>query len=51
MVSKQTSPTQTIGPKIGEIMKEPTFDWGTDDKYSELKIFKLEVINVLNHMP
>ena len=34
-------------PKIGMMMKQPTFDWGTEDKYSELKSFKLEVINVL----
>ena len=51
MAGKQI-PIQSIGPKIGMMMKQPTFDWGTDDKYRKLKNFKLEVINVLlNHMP
>ena len=51
MASKQISPRQSIGPKIGAMMKQPTFNWGTEDKYSELKNFKLQVINVLSHMP
>ena len=28
-------------------MKQPTFNWGTENKLSKLKNFKLEVINVL----
>ena len=28
------------------MMKQPTFDWDTEDKYSELKNFKLEIYNV-----
>ena len=28
-------------------MKQPTFNWDTEDKYSDVKEFKLEVINVL----
>ena len=47
MASKQISPRQSIGHKIGVMMKQPTFDWGTEDKYSKLKNFKLEVVNVL----
>ena len=27
-------------------MKQPTFDWDTEDKYNELKNFRLEVYNV-----
>ena len=46
MTSEQTSPRQSIGPKIGVMMKQPTFNWGTDDKCSELKIFKVKVMNV-----
>ena len=39
----------TAGPKIGgPTMKQPTFDWDTEDKYSELKTFRLEVNNVLS---
>ena len=39
----------TAGPKIGgPVMKQPTFDWDTEDKYSELNIFRLEVNNVLS---
>ena len=35
-------------PKIvGPTLKQPTFDWETTDKYTELKTFKLEVRNVL----
>ena len=34
----------TAGPKIGSpAMKHPTFDWDVQDKYSELKTFRLEV--------
>ena len=37
------------GPKIGgPIMKQLTFDWNAEDKYSELKTFRLEVNNVLS---
>ena len=37
------------GPKIGSpTMKQPMFDWNTQDKYSELKTFRLEVNNVLS---
>ena len=31
----------------GPIMKEPTFDQNTKDKYAELRNFKLEVSNML----
>ena len=37
------------GPKVGSpAMKELTFDWNTQDKYSELKTFRLEVNNNLS---
>ena len=37
------------GPKIGgPTMKQPTFGWDPEDKYSELKTFRLEVNNVLS---
>ena len=29
-------------------MKQPIFDWTTEDKYSELNTFRLEVINILH---
>ena len=36
------------GTKIGgRTMKQPTFDWDAEDKYSEPKTFRLEVNNVL----
>ena len=39
----------TAGPKIsGPAMKQPTFDWDAEDKYSELKTFRLDVNNVLS---
>ena len=32
------------GPKVGSpTMRQPTFDWNAQDKYSELKTFCLEV--------
>ena len=41
--------SNTVGPKIGSpAMKQPTFDWDAEDKYSELKTFRLEVNNVLS---
>ena len=39
--------TQNAGPKLGRpIMKQPTFDWISSDKYVELKSFKLEAKNI-----
>ena len=39
----------TSGPKIGSpTMKQPTFDWNAEGKYSKLKTFRLEVNNVLS---
>ena len=39
----------TSGPKIGgPATKQLTFDWNAEDKYSELKTFRLEVNNVLS---
>ena len=36
-------------PKIGgPAMKQPTFDWNAEDKYSKLKAFRLEINNVLS---
>ena len=29
-------------------MKQPTFNWDAEDKYSELKTFRLEVNNILS---
>ena len=29
-------------------MKQPTFEWDDEDKYNELKIFRLEVNNILS---
>ena len=37
------------GPKVGHpAIKQPTFDWNMQDKYSELKTFQLEVNNILS---
>ena len=47
MASKQISPRQSIGTKLGVMMKQPTLNFGIEDKNSELKNFKLEVINVV----
>ena len=36
-----------MGPKVdGLMMKQPTFNWDMDDKYNELKNFRLGVNNV-----
>ena len=38
-----------LGPKIGSsTMKKLSFNWNTEDKYSKLKTFRLEVSNVLS---
>ena len=40
-------PKGMAGPKIGgPAMKKPTFNWDSEDKYTELKTFKLEVNNI-----
>ena len=42
-------PQSAAGPKIGSTaMKQPTCNWETEDKYSELKTFRLEVTNILS---
>ena len=41
-------PQSVTGPKIGQpAMKKPSFNWQADDKYSEIKTFRLEVNNIL----
>ena len=36
-------------PKLGSpTMKQSTFDWNAEDKYSKLKIFRLEVNHILS---
>ena len=41
-------PQSAAGLKIGgPAMKQPTFNWEADDKYSKLKTFRLEVNNIL----
>ena len=45
MASEQVSTGQHMGPKVGPMMKQPTFDWDTEDKYNKLKNFRLEVYN------
>ena len=40
-------PQSKVGPKIGRpAMKQPSFNWKADDKYSRLKTFSLEVSNI-----
>ena len=42
-------PKTMVGPKIGSpAMKQCTFNWEMEDKYSKLKSFKLEVNNILS---
>ena len=39
--------TQNVGPRLGgPMMKEPTFNWEAEDKYNELKNFRLEVNHI-----
>ena len=48
-VAAAERPQSMAGPKIGRpAMKQPTFIWEPDDKYNELKTFRLEVNNVLS---
>ena len=46
IASEQISTRQIMASKIGKMMKQPTFDWDTEDKYNELRNFRLEVYNV-----
>ena len=37
-----------VGPKIGRpAMKQQSFNWEADDKYSKLKNFRLDVNNII----
>ena len=43
----RSEPTST-GPKFGgPTVRQPTFDWGSTDRYAELRNFRLEVNNIL----
>ena len=46
MASKQINPRQSLRPKIGLMMTQPTFVSDAEDKYNELKNLTLEVFNV-----
>ena len=46
MASEKISTSQSIGPKIGSMKKQPTFDLVTEDKYNKVKNFRLKVYNV-----
>ena len=50
MVEAQAERMHNISePKIGgPTMKQLTFNWNAEDKYSKLKTFRLEVNNVLS---
>ena len=41
-------PQSIAGPKLGgPAMKQTSFNWEADNKYNELKAFRLEVNNIL----
>ena len=47
MAAATTEGPQNAGPKIGgPAMKQPSFDWEVDDKYTELKNFRWVVNNI-----
>ena len=46
IASQQISTRQNMGPKVGPMMKQPIFDWDTEDKY-KLHDFRLEVYYVI----
>ena len=50
MAAAGTSRPDYVRPKMsGPIMKQPTFDWSSKDKYAELRNFKLEIGNMLQN--
>ena len=47
-VAMAEKPQSVAGPKIGRsAMKQPTFNWEAEDKYSKLKTLRLEVNSIL----
>ena len=47
MAAAEQKGTQNVGTRVGRpIMKHPTFNWEAEDKYNELKNFRLEVNNI-----
>ena len=47
MAATESERAQNTGPRLGEpAMKQPNFNWETEDKYNELKSFRLEVNNI-----
>ena len=39
--------TQNVGPRLGwTTMKQPNFNWEVEDKYNNLKNFRLEASNI-----
>ena len=51
MSAASAAGTENVGSRVsGPIMKQPTFDWYSKDKYAELRNFKLEVKNMLHDL-
>ena len=47
MAAARAKSTQSFRPRLGRpIMKQPTFNWEAEDKYNELKNFRLGVNNI-----
>ena len=48
MVVARAERMQNMRPRLDRtIMKQPTFNWEAEDKYTELKNIRLEVNNIL----
>ena len=48
--AKNNQRAQNMGSKIGSLlMRQPTFDWSSTDKYAELRNFRMEVKNMFQN--
>ena len=43
--TKSRRPVHAVSRSSGPALKQPTFNWKAQDKYDELKNFKMDVIN------
>ena len=47
MENEQMRIRQSMGPKVGPMMKQPTFNWDTENKYNVLKKLQTRGIKCL----
>ena len=50
VIAENNQKGQNVGPKIGSpLMRQPTIDWSSTVRYTELRNFRMKVTNVFQN--